>query len=184
MVQQAIGAVSHLLIFNSQNNLANSSSQNGGLKSLDDYANVLYNNQWHGATPSGENPGILSNYTEHLEFSMERISLNPYAIRRVKQSESIPFDLPVLTALKIATLPVTALKNLGRLFVVGHSYQAEYPKNAGYGAACTALFLIHPWTGDFLLLAIQNNDNNLIYTPLDSAVSDLVLNSKMRLLTP
>ncbi len=149
---------------------------------MDDYANVLYKNQWHGAIPSGEDPGILSNYTDDLEFSMERISLNPYAIRRVKQSESIPFDLPVLAALKIATLPVTALKNLGRLFVVDHSYQAKYPKNARYGAACTALFFIHPWTGDFLPLAIKNNDNNLIYTPLDSAVSHLVPNSKLRLL--
>jgi hypothetical protein len=54
---------------------------------------------------------------------MERLSLNPYPLRRLKASESLPFTLPALTAIQIADLSVEALQAQGRLFVVDHSYQ-------------------------------------------------------------
>ena len=64
---------------------------------------------------------------------------------------------------------VPELLTSGRLFVADHSYQLSYTKGAGkYGAATTALFFIHPVSGDFLPLAIKTNvGSDLIYTPLD-----------------
>ncbi len=54
---------------------------------------------------------------------MERLSLNPYPLRRLKASESLPFTLPASTAIEIAGLSVEALQAQGRLFVVDYSYQ-------------------------------------------------------------
>ncbi|OCL06344.1 Lipoxygenase [Glonium stellatum] len=144
---------------------------NGGLKSFADYANILYNGQWSRAVPSGEDPGILSNYTEDLLFSMERLSLNPYAIRRLTPQEILPFELGDVgdSILQVAEMSITALQQAGRLFLVDHSYQAKYPTTGRFGAACSAYFFIHPTSGDFLPLAIKTNvGNDLVYTPLDA----------------
>ncbi|KAH9217134.1 lipoxygenase [Leptodontidium sp. 2 PMI_412] len=143
---------------------------NGGLHSLDDYANVLYDGQWLASIPGGTGKGILANYTQDLLFSMERLSLNCYPLRRLKPSDTLPFTLDLNTTVKITTMSLPALLQSGRLFIVDHSYQLSYPKGAGkYGASSTAYFFIHPVSGDFLPLAIKTNVGaDLIYTPLDS----------------
>jgi hypothetical protein len=89
-----------------------------GLRSLADYENVLYKGQWKRALPNGEAPGMLTNYTQDLLFSMERLSLNPYPLRRVKVTEPTPFTLPLATAQKLTGDSLDAIKLAGRLFVV------------------------------------------------------------------
>lgn len=37
--------------------------------------------------------GLLTNYTQDLLFSMERLSLNPYAVRRLTIDDGIPFEV-------------------------------------------------------------------------------------------
>ena len=100
---------------------------------------------------------------------MERLSLNCYPLRRLQPNDPLPFTLDLNTSVEISTLSVPELLTSGRLFVADHSYQLSYTKGAGkYGAATTALFFIHPASGDFLPLAIKTNvGSDLIYTPLD-----------------
>ncbi|KAI9046752.1 hypothetical protein LZ554_009490 [Drepanopeziza brunnea f. sp. 'monogermtubi'] len=144
-------------------------AENGGLNSTDDYARVLYDGQWLNAIPAGISKGLLANYTSDLLFSMSRLSINSWPLRRLSRSADLPFSLDDETAVQITTLTLTALKEARRLFVVDHSYQLRYQKTPlRYGAACTALFFIHPISGDFLPLAIKTNTGaDLVYTPLD-----------------
>lgn len=101
---------------------------------------------------------------------MERLSLNPYPLRRLKAKDPLPFTISDSDSVQISTLNLTALKAQGLLFVVDHSYQAKYDKTNKFGVACPALFFIHPQSRDFLPLAIKTNvGSNLTYTPLDTA---------------
>jgi len=146
---------------------------NGGLKSLDDYARVLYQNEWKKSNPLGETPGIMTNYTQDLLFSMERLSQNSYPLKLVKPADKLPFQLADELAMKITGVSLETLHKSSKLFVVDHIWQNKLPKTTvapqRYGAACTAYFYIHPKSGDFLPLAIKTNvGSDLIYTPLDS----------------
>lgn len=134
---------------------------------------MLYNGEWEHILPDGPVPGILTNYTQDLLFSMERLSNSPYAIRRLDPtSESLPFEVADSTAEKIAS--GMTLQNLlvsGRLFYANYSSQANLTSNAGfYAAACDAYFFIDEASDFFLPLAIRTNVGaNLIYTPEDDA---------------
>lgn len=77
---------------------------------------------------------------------MERLSLNPYTVKRLRPFEKAPFTVDDSIVFKLTFFPTFELLLLsGNLFVADHSYQAKYPTIAGrYGAACTALFFIHP----------------------------------------
>ncbi|RFU77717.1 manganese lipoxygenase [Trichoderma arundinaceum] len=146
---------------------------NGGLKSLDDYANVLYQGQWKNANPRGVAPGIMTNYTQDLLFSMERLSQNPYSLVFLKPSDELPFALDDDTTRKIAGATLEELHASSSLFFVDYSWQSELPKTTvapqRYGAASSAYFYLHPESKDFLPLAIKTNaGKDLIYTPLDS----------------
>lgn len=122
--------------------------------------------------PTGVAPGAQTNYTQDLFFSMERLSVNPYVVRRVSpETKELPFMVEDSVVANIAGgMGLEALHASGRLFLADHSYQAKYPKVQGkYSAACSAYFYIHPMTGDFLPLAIRTNvGSDLIYTPLDT----------------
>lgn len=151
------------------------SLQNGGFHSLADYVDVLYKGQWSNSVPDGVDPGILANYTQDLLFSMERLSLNPYPLLRLRPNDKLPFTISDDISKTISTQTLQSLQAMGRLFIVDHSYQAKYPTTGRYGAACTAYFFIHPVSGDFLPLAIKTNSgsenqpgSSLVYTPLDS----------------
>lgn len=101
---------------------------------------------------------------------MERLSVNPYGVRRLHPTGDIlPFEVELATAAKLTGTDVQTLHQAGRLFFVDHSYQAAYPTSAGkHTAACSAYFFIHPNSGEFLPLAIKTNvGSNLVYTPLD-----------------
>lgn len=102
---------------------------------------------------------------------MERLSLNPYALVRLRPSQSLPFSVSNDTVNKLAGTSLAQLHQDGRLFLVDHSDLSSLPLGAGkYSAACRAYFYLHPGTDEFLPLAIQANTgaSNLTYTPLDS----------------
>lgn len=132
---------------------------------------VLYEDQWRSTLPDGVVPGFLTNWTQDVLFSMLRLSLNPYVVRRLHpQSGYLPFPLPdVIVGQLAAGKTLRDLHVDGRLFVADHSYQAPYLKTPGrWTAACTAYFFIHPSSGDFLPLAIKTNmGTDLTYTPMD-----------------
>ena len=147
---------------------------NGGLKTWQDYEKVLYDGQLKNANPRGVTPGMISNSTQDLLFSMERLSEHPYAVRRVLPKESLPFALDNKLTSKIVGQGATleSLRDSNRLFIVDHSYQTNYKVATvvqRYPVACSAYFYIDPKNGDFRPLAIRTNvDMDLIYTPLDS----------------
>lgn len=141
------------------------------MKTLDDYVS-LYEDEWYRSTvPTGVAPGILTNYTQDLLFSMERLSFNPYAIRRLRPTEMLPFEIDAELCSNLTSFPsVNHLLAANRLFYVDHRVQGtlERTNDDKYAPACDAYFYISESSGDLLPLAIRTNVNNsLIYTPAD-----------------
>lgn len=145
-------------------------SQAGGLKKLSDYE-LLYQGQWKNSIPDGVDLGILSNYTDDLLFSMERLSINPYSVKRLNpSSDTLPFSVENDIASAITGATAESLLKSGRLFYVDYRDQKTLESTGRYAAACDAYFYIHPTSGDFLPLAVRTNvGSNLVYTPADSA---------------
>jgi hypothetical protein len=101
---------------------------------------------------------------------MERLSSNPYAIRRLHPTADVlPFDLDGTTVEAITGTRLSALHRNGRLFHVDHSYQKDYEVSPGrYTAGCEAYFYLRAESEQLLPLAIKTNVGaDLIYTPLD-----------------
>lgn len=142
--------------------------QFNGLKTVEDYE-LLYDGEWSHALPKGPIPGILTNYTQDLLFSMERLSTSPYAIRRlVPGTDWIPFWVDDSVTLKLAGCPLWVLFLEGRLFYADYSDQANLPKTDRYAAASDGLFFIDKASGDFLPLGIRTGvGQGTIYTPED-----------------
>lgn len=93
--------------------------QNKGLNSLDDYANVLYHDQWKLSNPLGTAPGIMTNYTDDLLFSMERLSQNPFPLQLVKPTDPLPFALADDVTFKVTGVStLEKLRANSSLFVV------------------------------------------------------------------
>ncbi|KAE8349446.1 putative arachidonate 5-lipoxygenase [Aspergillus coremiiformis] len=142
----------------------------GGIQSLSSYS-VIYEDQWASTLPDGVSPGVLTNWTQNLLFSMERLSINPYVVRRLHPREDpLPFAVDNRVVRHLANgRTLETLHRDGHLFFANHSYQAPYPKTPGrWTAACTAYFFIHPHSGEFLPLAIKTNmGSDLTYTPMD-----------------
>lgn len=61
---------------------------------------------------------MLTNYTQDLLFSMERLSLNPYPLRRFKSSDPLPFQVSSNIVRTLTGYSLEGLKYSGRLFVV------------------------------------------------------------------
>lgn len=145
--------------------------QGGGLQNLSSF-DLLYDNQWDLTMPTGLASGAQTNYTQDLFFSMERLSVNPYVVKRLHPAmQKLPFTVDDAVVLRLAAgLTLEQLHNAGRLFLADHSYQGKYPKMQGrHSAACSAYFYIHPLTGEFLPLAIKTNvGSDLVYTPFDT----------------
>ncbi|KAK1141898.1 hypothetical protein N8T08_008411 [Aspergillus melleus] len=144
--------------------------QKGGLRDLSSFQ-AIYEDQWTATVPDGVAPGMLSNWTQDLLFSMERLSTNPYVVRRLHpRHDTLPFSVEDRVVRHLAAGRTLAdLHEEGRLFTGDHSYQARYPKTPNrWTAACTGYFFIHPYSGEFLPLAIKTNmGRDLTYTPLD-----------------
>jgi arachidonate 15-lipoxygenase (second type)/8-lipoxygenase (S-type) len=144
--------------------------QGEGIKQLSDYQ-ILYQGQWNQSIPSGIDQGILTNYTNDLMFSMERLSVNPYSIKRLQPSiDTVPFQIEEMIAYEVANTTVQSLFESGNLFYVDYRYQSTLQRTDRFAAACDAYFYIHPTRGEFLPLAIRTNMGiDLVYTPADSA---------------
>ena len=140
-----------------------------GLRTLNDYAQV-YNGHFKTTLPNGPLPGMLTNYTQDLLFSMERLSISPYAIRRLNPAlDTLQFSVDDGTALKLTTMTLVQLFQAGRLFYADYRDQLLLTPNDRFTAAVDAFFYISPTSGQFLPLAIRSNVGaGLIYTPADS----------------
>ena len=138
-----------------------------GLDTLDDYTK-LYNGEWQLTLPMGPVPGVLTNYTQDLLFSMERLSISPYQVRRLNPStDQLAFQIDVEGA---CGMSLQQLFQAGRLFYANYRDQAQLAGTPRFAAASDAYFYIDPSSGDFLPLAIRtNNGAGPIYTPEDNA---------------
>ncbi|KAH8844586.1 hypothetical protein MCOR27_009870 [Pyricularia oryzae] len=169
-VWEGAAVVQSLRAFTDAAKVAANIKQNGGLNSLDDFK-VLYQDGWKGSVPQGIARGQSENYTSDLLFSMERLSVNPYILKRLHPTEdALPFQVDRATVKQLTKTSLKALHAAGRLFVADHSYQRNYTRLANrYSAACTALFYLDPRSNQFLPLAIKTNVGaDLTYTPLDT----------------
>ncbi|KAI9166385.1 Manganese lipoxygenase [Paramyrothecium foliicola] len=149
--------------------VAKAIQDHGGLRTLEDFA-VLYNEQWKGTVPDGIADGILGNFTSDLLFAMERLSVNPYILKRLHPTDDeVPFDVDAQVTEKLTGTTVAALHKKGRLFVADHSYQKEYVAQPGrFAAACSALFYLDKRSDQLLPIAIKTNvGSDLTYTPID-----------------
>lgn len=154
--------------------------------SLDAYVK-LYDGQWTSTLPTGPVPGVLTNYTQDLLFSMERLSVSPSAVRRLSPTaDALAFlvDDAVVQQVSGATT-LKALLDAGRLFYVDHSDQATLARTSAYVPACDAYFFLHEKSGQFLPLAIRTGIGaNLIYTPADHAndwlLAKIMFNTNVR----
>jgi arachidonate 15-lipoxygenase (second type) / 8-lipoxygenase (S-type) len=101
---------------------------------------------------------------------MERLTFQPYSIRRVSPNEALSFTVDDTTAIQLTTLTHKALQSQGRLFYVDYRNQGNLVLTSGRSAAASeAYFYIHPTKNQFLPLAIRlNRGSSIVYTPLDS----------------
>lgn len=145
-----------------------SAPQYNGLRTLDDYT-LLYDGHWKETLPSGPVPGMLTNYTQDLLFSMERLSVSPYQVKRLNpSSDTLQFNVDDSLAMNITSMTLQQLFEGGRLFYADYRDQKNLTRTDRYSAACDAFFYIDPKSGEFLPLAIHTNvGSNLIYTPKD-----------------
>jgi hypothetical protein len=140
----------------------------GGLQTIEDYK-ILYEGNWQTTVPNGIAEGVFENKTSDLLFSMERLSVNPYILKRLNPAEdAVPFDVDVSIVQELTGSSLSTLLEAGRLFLADHGYQKEYtPQEGRYLAYTSALFFISNTTR-FLPLAIKTNTGaDLVYTPLD-----------------
>jgi arachidonate 15-lipoxygenase (second type)/8-lipoxygenase (S-type) len=112
---------------------------------------------------------MLTNYTSDLLFSMERLSVNPYSIRRLQPGTALPFTLDASVVQSLTGTTLETLLLTSRLFYADHRAQNALNRTHLVSAACDAYFYISPSSGDFLPLAIRTNVGaNLVYTPKDA----------------
>lgn len=145
-----------------------SAAEFNGLQELHDYT-LLYDGHFKTTLPSGPVPGILTNYTQDLLFSMERLSLSPYQVRRLNPaSDELQFSVDDAVAQNITGSTLQQLFSDGRLFYADYRDQKDLTRTERFAAACDAYFYIDKTSEDFLPLAIRTNvGSNLIYTPND-----------------
>ncbi|KAF7554099.1 hypothetical protein G7Z17_g3147 [Cylindrodendrum hubeiense] len=135
-----------------------SASQYNGLKKLDDYV-LLYKDQLRRSLPDGPELGALTNFTQDLFFSMERLANSPYMIKRLlPASDTLQFTVNDAIVKDVTNSTLQQLFDSGRLFYADYRAHNDLIRAARYSAACDAYFYIDSKSGA-----------NLIYTPLDSA---------------
>ena len=140
------------------------------MQTLEDYTK-LYDNKWENTLPKGPDPEVLTNYTQDLLFSMERLSLSPYQVRRLDPSaDELAFQIDNSTAMNVSGMTLQQLFQTGRLFYADYRDQKNLTRTARYSGACDAYFYIDKSSRDFLPLAIRTNVGaEVVYTPADSA---------------
>ncbi|KAG6277888.1 hypothetical protein E4U47_006535 [Claviceps purpurea] len=141
----------------------------GGLRSLADFSK-LYDGQWKTSMGNVIDTSFYTNQTSDLYFSMQRLTLNPFVLRRLHPSERLPFAVPDDVARNLTTMTTTQLLRSGRLFYADYSVLAKMPLQQGrFAAGCEAYFYISVQDDAWLPLAIKTNRGaDLIYTPADA----------------
>jgi hypothetical protein len=109
---------------------ASIAAHNGSFKTLDDYINVLYLRQWNESIPAHQAPGILTNYTQDLLFSMERLTQNPYPVQLVKPKDAVPFEVDDKIVKNLTGTSLEELKTSGSLFMVDRMLPRVYPRSS------------------------------------------------------
>ncbi|KAJ4417863.1 hypothetical protein N0V82_005920 [Gnomoniopsis sp. IMI 355080] len=139
------------------------------LASVDDYT-LLYDGEWTHTLPKGPAPGVLTNYSQDLFFSMERLANAAFSVQRLAAGTSLPFNVDDTITKNISGFTLAELLAAGRLFYADHTDQVNLAATSDkYGAACSAYFYIAS-SGEFLPLAIRTNVGaDLVYTPADDA---------------
>jgi hypothetical protein len=102
---------------------------NGTLKTLDDYVNVLYSNQWQASAPTGEAPGSLTNFTLDSFFGGERL-VRPYTLYKAKEADTKLIDISNDDAKKIAGKTVNELLKDGKLFAVNRRIPVRHRRES------------------------------------------------------
>ncbi|GAM84716.1 hypothetical protein ANO11243_027170 [Dothideomycetidae sp. 11243] len=145
-------------------------AQSGGLASLEDWFK-FYEMGFKNTVPTGPYPGMLSNGTSDLLFSMERLSTAPFGVRRLAAGTLMSFQTDDAIARNLTTMTQAELLDAGRLFYVDYRDQLNMTVTAGrYAGAAEAFFFLHPETDQFLPLSIRlNRGSSLVYTPTDDA---------------
>ncbi|KAG6012371.1 hypothetical protein E4U43_007829 [Claviceps pusilla] len=145
--------------------LANS----GGIRSLADYSK-LYDGQWKKSIGNVIDSSFYTNQTTDLYFSMQRLALNPFALRRLNPNERLPFAVDDGVARNLTGKTAKQLLRQGRLFYADYRALSKLPLQEGrFSAACEAYFYIRPRDGQWLPLAIKTNQGaDLVYTPADA----------------
>lgn len=112
---------------------------------------------------------MLTNYSQDLFFSMERLANSAFSVRRLPKATELPFDVEFGIVTNVTGSSLQRLLEDGRLFYADHRAQASFPTTKNkFAAACDAYFYIAK-SGQFLPLAIRTNvGTNLIYTPADT----------------
>ena len=59
----------------------------------------------------------MTNYTQDLLFSMERLSQNPYNLRAFRQGENLPFEVDDALVEEISGVSLKELQARGDLFM-------------------------------------------------------------------
>ncbi|KAG5981308.1 hypothetical protein E4U55_003085 [Claviceps digitariae] len=141
----------------------------GGIRSLADYSK-LYDGQWKNSMRDVIDPSFFANQTSDLFFSMQRLTLNPFVLRRLSPNERLPFAVDEAIACNLTTMTADQLRRQGRLFYADYRALAKLPLQEGrFSAACEAYFYISPRNGEWLPLAIKTNHGaDLVYTPADA----------------
>ncbi|KAJ4300838.1 hypothetical protein N0V90_002926 [Kalmusia sp. IMI 367209] len=155
-------------------------AKNGSLATLEDYATVLYKDQWLNSVPQKPAFGSLTNYTLDSFFGGERL-VRPYSLYKATEKDTTLIDISDEEAKKISGKTVAELLKSEKLFAVDHSYLADQETyvpsqfNDKYGAPVSALFYIGD-SGNLLPLGIRTNVGaNLTYTPLEENKNDWLL---------
>jgi hypothetical protein len=84
---------------------------------------------------------------------MERLSVNPYAARRLSPSDSLPFAVEDAVSSNVTGTTLQSLLDSGSLFYADHRYQAKLQSTGRYTAACDAYFYVDAKSGNFLWLS-------------------------------
>lgn len=95
--------------------------KNGKLSTLQDYADVLYKDQWLNSVPLKPALGALTNYTLDSYFGGERL-VRPYSLYKATERDAALIDINDEDANKIAGKTVPELISEGRLFAVDREF--------------------------------------------------------------
>lgn len=169
----------------------------GGFKSLEDYGRKLYTGvgKFENVTLSKRGPyeGLVEKGGEDECFALERLSLQPYTLRRLSAPSGgdfathdavLPFAVEDATVYQLTDGEASSLLELLRaslLYYVDYRFltqerlsEQQSEQQGRYTAATDAFFFVHPATKAFLPLAIRTHAIGAsgaaapaLYTPLD-----------------